>query len=657
MTPQQTKLASFSKGFMMAYAGKVMSSPVAAITEQIANSWDAAARNINITWPEKLGEKIEISDNGHGMTYDEFMDIWPTASYSRSANQGDEVILDDGTKRKTYGRNGIGRFGMFYFSDTYEVETWKDGLCSKFEVKITGSKDSPYSITPIDSYDKDGHGTTIGCNWDNTSSALVLAENVSNIIKSRFMKTHGFTVSINGKEIAFNDFKSVSDEEFTLSNGETIIVRRCKIEHRSQKSGIIWRVKGRPIGDISWKGLKYRFDERKDMVRDYFLVVEADPMETHTEPDWSAFKTDEASKKVMDEILSFVEISIKDIVLHIKSNRKAKAVKENLKAIKGMSSINQENLGVAMQEILDRCPTMSGNDLVNVVSVLVTMEGSKNKYSLMEIMSNADSYSVDQLTDIMSKWSIQEMKVVFNELEWRIDTVRKLRSLINSLDTLEVAHLQPIFERSLWIFGPEYDTCSFTSNEAISTVFMNMIGKKIKAKEYSKRPDFVVTPDSSLGFYSADRYDYNYSGGESRGYSRILILELKKGGSKISSKELNQAMDYARILIKSHHILGDPEYFCYILGSEVEEGLIEPLKQGKVVAFCIPYDVILNTAEARLLGLIGKMKAANEGIDAGDKDISRIINETPTLDIDTNAIGSSNDSGTLANSEDEEGIL
>lgn len=104
-----------------------------ALTEFVANAWDAGAHNVSITIPYEEHQEISIEDDGTGMTDDEFRNRWMMLNYDRQRRQGKEVVFPDDvkkSKRIAYGRNGVGRHGMLCFSDSYKVQTWKDGICN-----------------------------------------------------------------------------------------------------------------------------------------------------------------------------------------------------------------------------------------------------------------------------------------------------------------------------------------------------------------------------------------------------------------------------------------------------------------------------------------------------------------------------------------------
>lgn len=108
---------SFEENYIFRNNRSITSNNDIALTEFIANAWDAGAHQVDITIPDEEHEIISVEDDGTGMTDEEFRSRWMTLSYDRQKRQGKEVVFPDGvegTKRIAYGRNGIGRHGMLF---------------------------------------------------------------------------------------------------------------------------------------------------------------------------------------------------------------------------------------------------------------------------------------------------------------------------------------------------------------------------------------------------------------------------------------------------------------------------------------------------------------------------------------------------------------
>jgi len=85
-------------------------SPVNAVAEMVANSWDADAENVSIQLPETVSADAEIviSDDGLGMTYEECQDRYLSVGLDRRGNNPDERSPEK--QRPVLGRKGIGKF-------------------------------------------------------------------------------------------------------------------------------------------------------------------------------------------------------------------------------------------------------------------------------------------------------------------------------------------------------------------------------------------------------------------------------------------------------------------------------------------------------------------------------------------------------------------
>ncbi|KZX16338.1 hypothetical protein MBCUT_08900 [Methanobrevibacter cuticularis] len=191
--------------------------------------------------------------------------------------------------------------------------------------------------------------------------------------------------------------------------------------------------------------------------------------------------------------------------------------------------------------------------------------------------------------------------------------------------------LQMLFEIGHWVFGYYYESVEFTSDKDLAHVVKKLFEKKkISLKKPRIRPDFVVLPDSSIGFYSLKEHD---SGDGPSEIERLLIIELKRPGIKIKIKERNQAEMYATELLNSKHITEKTKVDVYILGSEVEiRGF--PLDGTNINIKPMQYHKILANAEKRLLNLrklIKKTKGISDEIT--DPDIKEVVSQK-SLNID-----------------------
>jgi len=198
-------------------------------------------------------------------------------------------------------------------------------------------------------------------------------------------------------------------------------------------------------------------------------------------------------------------------------------------------------------------------------------------------------------------------KIVLDEIQNRLKLINELKIKIQVAGIDEVHELQPIFEKGLWMFGAQFESIEFTSNKGMTTVIRDLLGDK-SGKGSLNRPDFVILPDSSVGFYARSSYDEDYN---EDGLAHVVIVDLKTTRLDLGSKEKEQVWKYVKELRAKGFVKKSTRVDGFILGSQIEEGENEPRTDGsniKIQPYL--YDTILTRAEKRLLNLYSKVKNA-----------------------------------------------
>jgi Histidine kinase-, DNA gyrase B-, and HSP90-like ATPase len=160
----QTMAFQFGIGFLHDHVGQIIDDPSVAILELVANCYDAGADSVVIEWPRLPGDVLSVTDNGTGMTREEFEKRWKTLAYDRQLEQGSDVVFPPGKrkmKRTAFGHNGKGRFSPLCFADEYRVETWKGGHSTTAKIQLTHGMQAPFLCKIEAEKDKAGHGTCV----------------------------------------------------------------------------------------------------------------------------------------------------------------------------------------------------------------------------------------------------------------------------------------------------------------------------------------------------------------------------------------------------------------------------------------------------------------------------------------------------------------
>jgi len=625
--PTQSKLVplGYDENFFNDYGGRLISDPQVAIVELIANCWDAGAKQVKLLWPEHSSGYFEIVDNGTGMTRQDFERCWTTFNYNRIRFQGNIVTLPESSgraKRKVYGKNGKGRHSLFCFTDSYQVETWKNGSKSTYSVKKEENSTTPYQVELLNEASYQGHGTKISCNIEKN---YIDTKDIEDLLGSKFIADPSFEITLNGVKIDPQDFlENAQHVTFNLPNDEgpvEIYIIESKTGRISKHHGVAWWVNNRLVGEHSWKDFDNTYlDGRTTAAKKYTIVVKADVLENDVRVDWTGFRQNEHSKRIKESVNSFILQTIQNLMKEIRSDAKREIIKDQRPVLKNLGNFSRQQIGTFIDEVQMRCPTINQGHLSNIVEVLAKMEMSRSGYKLLQQLSSVSTSEIDKFSAILEEWSITDAKEVLDELQWRLALIQKLDSLIGNPDTDELHDLQPLFNDGLWIFGPEFEGVRYFSNRTLLTIVKDLFRTDIT--EYpAKRPDFLILPNSTLGLRASDRYDEDSV--TVMGFNKIIIIELKKGGFKITYDELLQTQKYAIALQNSGKLDSNIKILCYVLGDTID--CKKSAYGDNIEVIPLPYLTVVRNAHTRTFNLIERIKQSKRIEETVDKEMTAVL--------------------------------
>lgn len=606
--------------FLESWAGSIITNPSTAIVELVANCWDAYATEVNISWSDfKAERQFSISDNGIGMTRDEFKFIWRAMSYDRVTRHGTTSNPPPGVEglpRPVFGKNGKGRFASFCFTTEYLITSRKDG--QEFTYKVYRKPDNPLVLEEVAFIDKGvvGHGTVIKGSGAIPKIALT-DDQARELLSSRFLANPAFKVFLNKKKITFNDIAATSLDIFKLDipGAGTVKIYHIdaiKADKTTKQHGIAWWVLNRAVGECKWRGsdVERILDGRTEKAKRFTFIVQADFLNKvgAVKDDWSGFHEENETWGV---VRPAVQDKIKEIIFQASSTeREAKrsSVMEKIgSSVNALPLLSKDRVQSFVNEVVDTCPNFGEQEILQLSSILTKLEKSKSRYGLLEVLHNQDPNDLDALHEVLTKWTVGMAKLVLDEIENRLRLINELKIKLQVVGIDEVHELQPLFEKGLWMFGAQFESIEFTSNKGMTSVMRQLFGDK-KVKGTRNRPDFVVLPDSSVGFYARPSYDEDYN---EDGVEHVVIVDLKTTGLPLGSVEKEQVWKYVKELKAKGHIKKTTRVDGFVLGDVIEAGEDDPIKHGDEVKI-IPmlYGTILKRAEKRLHDLHSKVKKA-----------------------------------------------
>ncbi|ANI21669.2 hypothetical protein AB870_17780 [Pandoraea faecigallinarum] len=355
--------------FLESWAGSIITNPSTAIVELVANCWDAYATEVKIDWADpKKNKQFSISDNGKGMTKDEFDYIWRAMSYDRISKTGPTTAPPpdvEGLPRFVFGKNGKGRFASFCLSQSYFITSIKDG--QKFVYKVSRTSNKPL-ITELVEYVEsgvEGHGTTITGEGEIRQTNLSV-EQARELLGSRFLANPSFKVILNGSPITFSDISksSLSIVDVDVPGYGTVKIYHIdtlKADKTTKQHGIAWWVTNRAVGDCKWRGTDVEriLDGRTEKAKRYTFIVQADFLnkENAVKEDWSGFNDNNVAWQTTRPI---VQDKIREIISNTSSAEregKRTAVLERVgESVNLLPLLSKDRVTTFVNEVVDTCP-------------------------------------------------------------------------------------------------------------------------------------------------------------------------------------------------------------------------------------------------------------------------------------------------------------
>ncbi len=461
-----------------------------------------------------------------------------------------------------------------------------------------------------------GHGTEIK-GAGSIHSISLPEEQARESVGSRFLTDPAFRVYLNGEQITFSNIGNacLAIEEIDIDDAgkvKILHIDTLKADKTTMQHGIAWWVLNRAVGDCRWSSSDYEriLDGRTSEAKRYTFIVQADCLKdtNAVRDDWLWFNE---NNKTWQAVRPVVQDKIKETISESsKAERDAKrqTVFEKIGgAVNTLPPLSKDRVETFVNEVIDNCPTFGEQEIFQLSAILTRLEKAKSRYGLLEILHNQDSHDLDALHEVLSQWTIGMAKIVLDEIQTRLKLINELRMKIQVAGIDEVHELQPLFEKGLWMFGAQFESIEFTSNKGMTTVIREIFGDK-KGKGTLHRPDFVILPDCTVGFYARSSYDEEYS---EDGVAHLIIVDIKTTRLHIGSKEKEQVWKYVKELRLKGYIKNSTNVDGFILGDVIDAGEGNTRKEGDEVRI-IPmlYNVILTRAEKRLLNLLDKVKDA-----------------------------------------------
>lgn len=629
----QSQTALFEDDYLLRELGQVAHVPQVALTELVANAWDAGASKVDLILPAEIDGTLTVIDDGHGMTPAQFKKRWMTLRYNREKHQGTNVEFPSGRTthpRRAYGRNGIGRHGLLCFADEYEVQTWRDGVMTTFVVG-TESGPSPFVLRSETPGKTSGSGTRLSVQ---VVRKLPDADEILTVLAARFIHDPAFEIRVNGVQRSFDEIEGkVSEETLDLGNGRSatvFVIDTTRLNQSSVHQGVAFWVQRRLVGTPSWSiGQVASFDGRTRFARRYKVIVDTQGYDADVEQDWTAFLPTEAVRDLYRATAEHIGKVAQTLATEIVEATSEDALKQNRTELATLGQGARLEVAEFTKIVAQEHPTISPDFLATAVKAVIHLEKTKSGTALLQKLSELPADDIDGLDRLLAEWTVKDALRVLDEIDSRLSVIETIRRLADDPNTDELHTLHPLILRSRWLFGPEFESQEYCSNATLKTV-ANDLFKNGEAHFINdrNRPDIVVLPDKTTwqmtGVESFDPADATLTQ-----MQHVLVIELKKGGFELTRKEVTQADNYVQDIKLSGAMSGTAYICAWVVGQKIAAGVEKDKKlgnpeYGRVRA--ATFGSLVDTANKRLLKL-RTVLADRYGDASTDSLLSRVFSE------------------------------
>jgi len=619
----------FEENYLVRTLGRIAQDPEVALTELVANAWDAGASLVDLTIPPTGELTLTVEDDGHGMTTAQFKARWMKLGYDRIKHQSAMVEFPPerkGWRRKAYGRNGVGRHGLLCFADQYSVETWREDKGASFDIG-TNSEENPFKIEKEGSFIKKGHGTKVSVI---VQRHLPDADLIRSILAARFVHDPQFVVRVNGESVALADQTGLIEQTALQIDGyppaEAYVVDSTRSGKSTLYQGIAFWVNGRLVGMPSWVvGSEAVLDGRARFAKRYSIVIKADDgWLPEVEQDWVRFKSNKKIDALFEAARGYARKVFAQLSSNLVEESSEEALIKNREEFKELSPLGRAEVASFARDLVKATPTVSQDVLSAAVQALINLEKARGGAELLEKLTKLDESDIEGLDRLLSQWTVRDALSVLDEIDHRLAVITAIEKLSGDESADELHTLHPLVTQARWLFGPEFDSSEYASNVSLKTAAEKIFAKKLSSEAFinsRQRPDIVALKESTCSIVGTEGFDPTDSA--LTRIQSVLIIELKRGRSAIGREEMNQADGYVQDFLESGAIEGTPMFRAFVVGHELaaKTAAEKVIKEDDVVRGRVQattYHQLTRTANKRLFRLKERIPARYEDVSGAD---------------------------------------
>ena len=543
------------------------------IGELVANAWDANAKRVEITIPEgpidEHTSEITIVDDGIGMSDDDIRRKYLIIGRDRREDEQADATPPP-LRRRVMGRKGIGKFSAFGIAKEIEIESVRDGHCSRFVMNydemLRSAKQRHAEFMPLPATGEVDAGTAITLRQiTKFRTRRISLTTLRRGLARRFAVVGAqkdFDVVINGNAISVEerDLQRLLDKD---ADGKPYL---WQYDNEEIEPNTGWTVSGwigaldRTTPDVDGVDRGISIMARGKLVQEPFLFHAVvgqqyalsyivgelhaefvDDVEDTVGTNRNALVWDtDANTKLMAWGRSEVNKVAREWARK-RSDDNQRRLQDNdlyreFKA-KASDTGNRRALDLAdklVRQVIGRNPTADAEDIEPVIRSSLNFIEFDAFLEIAQDLANSDLEDVGRIFTLFQEWEIIEAKEMSRVTEGRITAIEKLQGLIE-WNALEVPTLHSFLKEFPWVIDPRW---TLVDDEVrYSEVLRQQFPDGREMPEIDRRIDFLCVREST----------------------NLIVVEIKRPQKKVSEAELEQIERYVAFMRNHVKKTTDPE--------------------------------------------------------------------------------------------------
>ena len=543
------------------------------IGELVANAWDANAKRVEITIPERPIDEhtseITIVDDGIGMSDGDIRRKYLIIGRDRREDEHADATPPP-LRRQVMGRKGIGKFSAFGIAKEIEIESVRDGHCSRFVMNydemLRSAKQRRAEFMPLPETGEVDAGTAITLRQiTKFRTRRISLTTLRRGLARRFAVVGAqkdFDVVINGNAISVEerDLQRLLDKD---ADGKPYL---WQYDNEEIEPNTGWTVSGwigaldRTTPDVDGVDRGISIMARGKLVQEPFLFHAVvgqqyalsyivgelhaefvDDVEDTVGTNRNALVWDtDANTKLMAWGRSEVNRVAREWARK-RSDDNQRRLQDNdlyreFKA-KASDTGNRRALDLAdklVRQVIGRNPTADAKDIEPVIRSSLNFIEFDAFLEIAQDLANSDLEDVGRIFTLFQEWEIVEAKEMSRVTEGRITAIEKLQGLIER-NALEVPTLRNFLKEFPWVIDPRW---TLVDDEVrYSKVLRQQFRDDREMPEIDRRIDFLCVREST----------------------NLVVVEIKRPQKKVSEAELEQIERYVAFMRDHVKKTTDPE--------------------------------------------------------------------------------------------------